>query len=90
MLFYDGCSKYALRCPPQVRDVRGVRGPRQRAPLWRGQLRGLQGLLQEVDEEGPGVQVPARQGLRRQQELQEPVSVLPPAEVPRHGDAQRQ
>ena len=62
----------------------------ERAPLRRGELRGLQGLLQAVDEEGPGLPVPPQQGLRRQQELPQPVPVLQAAEVPRHGHALRQ
>ena len=54
------------------------------------QLRGLQGILQAVHEEGPGLQVPDEQGLRCEQELPQPVPVLPATEVSRHGDEERQ
>ena len=58
--------------------------------LWRPHLRGLQGVLQEVDEEGPGVPVSDEQGLRREQELPEQVPVLQATEVSGHGDEERQ
>ena len=46
------------------------------------------GVLQAVNEKGPGVQVQADKGLRCEQELSESVPVLPPSKVPRHGHAQ--
>ena len=46
------------------------------------------GILQAVNEKGPGVQMQADEGLRREQELSESLPVLPPSKVPRHGHAQ--
>ena len=54
------------------------------------QLRGLQGILQAVDEKGPGLQMPDEQGLRCEQELPQPMPVLPASEVSRHGHEKRQ
>ena len=54
------------------------------------QLRGMQGLLQAVDEKGPGIPMSDEQGLRREQELPEQMSVLPPTEVSGHGHEKRQ
>ena len=46
------------------------------------------GILQAVNEKGPGLQVQADEGLRCEQELSESLPVLPPSKVPRHGHAQ--
>ena len=59
-----------------------------RAALRRHKLRGLQGVLQAVDPQAAGIPVSRQQGLRGHQAPPEPVPVLPPAEVPRHGDAE--
>ena len=45
----------------------------------------MQGILQEVDQEAAGLPVPRQQGVRGDEARQEPVSVLPPPEVPGHG-----
>ncbi len=37
-----------------------------RKALWGDELRGVQGFLQALHEEGPGLQVPRQQGLQRQ------------------------
>ena len=54
------------------------------------QLRGMQGILQAVDEKGPGLQMPDEQGLRCEQELPEQMPILPPTEVSGHGHEKRQ
>lgn len=50
----------------------------------------MQGVLQEVDQEAAGLPVPGQQGVRGDQTREEPVSVLPPPEVPGHGHEVRQ
>ena len=50
----------------------------------------MQGILQAVDEKGPGLQMPDEQGLRCEQELPQQMPVLPATEVSRHGDEKRQ
>ena len=48
------------------------------------------GILQAVDEKGPGIPVSDEQGLRCEQELPEQMSVLQATEVSGHGHEERQ
>ena len=50
----------------------------------------MQGILQAVDEKGPGIPVSDEQGLRCEQELPEQMSVLQATEVSGHGHEKRQ
>ena len=70
------------------RQLRGLQGGKKSQFLTESHLNHALGVLQEVNEKGPGVQVQADKGLRCEQELSESVPVLPASKVPRHGHAQ--
>ena len=78
-----------LRCflffncsPNRDHPVQGVRGQVERCALRRDHVRGVQGFLPAQPELRGELPVPAPEELRRRQGQQEPVPVLPTAEVP--------
>ena len=61
----------------------------RRSSLRRGELRGLQGLLQAQHPQAAGLRVPRRPKLPDQQALPQPLPVLPPPEVSQRRHARR-
>ena len=75
--------------PNRDHPVQGVRRQVERGALRRDHLRGLQGLLPPQPELRGELPVPAPEELRGGQGQQEPVPVLPAAEVPLARHVQR-